>query len=887
MIGKTISHYRIIEKLGEGGMGVVYKAEDIKLKRTVALKFLSPELTRDTEANERFIQEAQAASALDHPNICTIHEIDETEEDQLFIVMTYYEGEILKKKIERGKLELEQIIDIVVQVAQGLAIAHEKGIIHRDIKPANIMITERDEVKILDFGLAKLAGAKSRLTITGKTLGTVAYMSPQQAQNLPVDCRTDIWSLGVVLYEMFTRQLPFKGESDLPVMYSIVNDEPEPVHKYCPDLSPEFLYMLNRALEKDPQDRYQTANDLLIDLRRLKRDIDKVSPKSPRKLPDSKIQRTPAVPIVHAKKRAYLYTAVLIALVAVMGYLLWRSAGESPVPKLINPTPVSTMTYDENWPTWAPDGVRLAYEWAGNIWVTQVPGGSPVNLTGDNKGWDQHPSWSPDGRQIAFYSSRDGGGFFIMPAIGGTPRKVPTSLPIPDDSHSWSPDGNELVFIVNDTTGAQVAEIVSLKGATSRLLQLPGEKFQYRWDISWSPDRRYLAYVVGGGVGMLDNTQLWIKQMADGKAFPVTDWQAQNWRPSWSRDSKYLYFVSNRGGSMDLWRLWITGDSASNRMPQRITTGLNIQYAAFSPDGNKLAYTKGQRVGNIWRVPIPQTGSHPATWEDARQLTDQQSDIFVIDISPDGKRLVFDSDRDGKWRLWMMPVQGGEMQRVMIDTMKQICPAWSPDGQEIAYVSQGGDNWGIWVVPVSGGPARHVASNDEHIRHPAWSPDGRKIAFRSSRAGNADIWIIPAKGGEAQQVTIHPAADNMPTWSPDGKWLIFGSDRKGKDSWDSWDSWLWRVRAAGGLPEPVTKASGWSSVCSPDGKKIYYISQREGGRQICEVPAEGGTERPVTNLVGKSGFMGLPALATDGQSLFFVWQESFTDLWVMDVIENH
>jgi len=633
MIGKTISHYRIIEKLGEGGMGIVYKAEDLKLKRTIALKFLSPELTRDTEAKERFIQEAQATSALDHPNICTIHEIDETEDGQLFIVMAYYEGETLKKKIERGQLELEQSIDIAVQVAQGLAIAHEKGIIHRDIKPANIMITERDEVKILDFGLAKLTGTKIRLTITGKTLGTVAYMSPEQTQNLPVDCRTDIWSLGVVLYEMLTGQLPFKGEFDLPMMYSIVNDEPEPVHKYCPDLSPELLYMLNRALEKDVEDRYQTANDFLIDLRRLKRDIDKVSRKSPRQLPASKMQRTPAITIVRPKKRAYLFAAVLIALVAVMGYLRWRSAGESPVPKLINPTPVSTKAYIESWPTWSPDGVRLAYQVNQDIWVTQVPGGSHMNLTADHKGGDVHPNWSPDGRQIAFYSYRDGGGFFIMPAIGGTPRKVPTSLPAPaphHSSHSWSPDANELVCIIEDTTGEQFSEIVSLKDATSRRLRFPGEKLEKNWDISWSPNGRYLAYVVGGGAGMLDNTQLRVMRVADGKAFPVTDWQARNWRPSWSRDSKYLYFVSNRGGSMDLWRLRITGDGAAIRMPQRITTGLWISYAAFSPDGTKLAYTKGQRIGNVWQVPIPQTGSPPATWEDARQLTDQRSDIYSI-----------------------------------------------------------------------------------------------------------------------------------------------------------------------------------------------------------------------------------------------------------------
>ena len=210
MIGKTISHYQIVEKLGEGGMGVVYKAEDTKLKRTVALKFLPPALSSNREANERFIQEAQAASALEHPNICTIYEIDETEDGQMFIVMACYEGESLKKKIEREPLELESAINIASQIAAGLARAHEAGITHRDIKPANLMVTERGEVKILDFGLAKLA-RRAQLTKTGSTVGTVAYMSPEQAQGQEVDNRTDIWSLGVVMYEMLTGQLPFKG----------------------------------------------------------------------------------------------------------------------------------------------------------------------------------------------------------------------------------------------------------------------------------------------------------------------------------------------------------------------------------------------------------------------------------------------------------------------------------------------------------------------------------------------------------------------------------------------------------------------------------------------------------------------------------------------------
>lgn len=266
MVGKTISHYKILEKLGEGGMGVVYKAEDIKLKRTVALKFLPPELTRDPEAKERFIQEAQAASALDHPNICTIHEIDETEDGQLFIVMACYEGETLKKKVASGQLSVDSAIDIAIQIAQGLAKAHEHGITHRDIKPANVMITKDGVIKILDFGLAKLTGQVG-LTKTGMTIGTIAYMSPEQTRGEEVDHRTDIWSLGVVLYEMMTGQLPFKGEYEQAVVYSIMNEEPEPITGQRTGMPMELERMVNKALAKNPTERYQHADEMVADLK--------------------------------------------------------------------------------------------------------------------------------------------------------------------------------------------------------------------------------------------------------------------------------------------------------------------------------------------------------------------------------------------------------------------------------------------------------------------------------------------------------------------------------------------------------------------------------------------------------------------------------------------
>jgi len=274
MIGKIFSHYKIIEKLGEGGMGVVYKAHDTKLDRDVALKFLPPELTRDPDTRARFILEAQAASALDHPNICTIYEIDETADGQLFIVMPAYEGNPLSTKIEQGPLPFNDGIDIAIQIVQGLQEAHSKGIIHRDIKPANIMITKRGEVKILDFGLAKLAGEQKKMTKAGTTVGTAAYMSPEQAQGGKVDQRSDIWSLGVVLYEMITGQLPFKGEYEQAIMYSLMNEKPEPLARYKSDIPDELQRVVDKALEKNREMRYQQIDELRADLKKLSMGIE-------------------------------------------------------------------------------------------------------------------------------------------------------------------------------------------------------------------------------------------------------------------------------------------------------------------------------------------------------------------------------------------------------------------------------------------------------------------------------------------------------------------------------------------------------------------------------------------------------------------------------------
>lgn len=310
--------YRITEKLGEGGMGIVYKAEDTKLNRSVALKFLSPELTKNEEARGRFIQEAQAASALDHPNICTVHEINETEDDQVFIVMACYEGESLKEKIAKDPLEPEEVFNIAIQVAQGLAKAHKRGIVHRDVKPANVMITTDGIGKILDFGLAKLSG-QVRLTQTGTTMGTVAYMSPEQAQGEKIDQRTDIWSLGVMIYEMLTGKLPFKGEHEQSVMYSILNETPAPLSKVRSDIREDLEKVIKKALAKNPDDRYMKMDDLVNDLISVSKGFE------PRM-----IALRPLRAKLRKVKNVYVYSglAVILILLTMSGVLLFTGRAE-------------------------------------------------------------------------------------------------------------------------------------------------------------------------------------------------------------------------------------------------------------------------------------------------------------------------------------------------------------------------------------------------------------------------------------------------------------------------------------------------------------------------------------------------------------------------------
>ncbi len=902
MKGRTLSHFRILEKLGEGGMGVVYRAEDERLHRLVALKVLPPDLVGNQERRLRFLREARAAAAVSHPNIATIYEVGDAEGD-VFIAMELVEGKTLRHAMGGRPLPLKRILKIAVEIAEALARAHSLHVVHRDLKPENIAFDANGHVKILDFGLAKLLenhpGSRSadlsrlrtisgEMTQAGRILGTAAYMSPEQARGEPVDSRSDLFSFGIVLYEMMTGRLPFHGRTDADTLSAIIRDRAVPAVDVNPVTPAELQRIIDGCLEKDPDERTQHADQLAVDLRKLKRttDTDALAVRTP----DSAVAPGPRAPMGAAtrardprqaiRRRLELGGAAAIAVLGVVigGYFaLRRGVTIEPADRSAAAHPAySPLTRDpgeERFPALSPDGRELAYASpaAGNwdIYLLRVGGASAINLTRGTSADDTHPAFSPDGQRIAFRSDREGGGIFIMGATGESVRRLTDKGYHPD----WSPDGTEIAYstegIVDPSQRSLTSEIwvVEVSSGKTRKLPITGDAVQPHW----SPHGLRIAYWANTG-GQRD---VWTVLPSGSAAVRVTSDPAVDWCPIWSPTGDALYFASDRGGSMNLWKVRIdeqTGNTHGDPEPLTVPTTW-AETPTISSSGARLSFVSATGSGNIQRVPFD-----PVT---------------------------------GKVRGRPIPVTR--------DVRKVAFPAPSPDGAWIAF-STWGEKEDLFIIRPDGSDLRQLTDDIFKDRRPRWSPDGKRLLFYSNRGGDWDIWTMNPNGGELTQITHTPDHDEIfPDWSPDGTHIIFCSEL-GISTLDVTVDFERRVPKA----IPNVDAVGWNirfPAWSPDGRRLAFQRQSGGSPRIeivaydlatrkTEILADLG-EAPVwlndsrrllyhtsrtlllldtrskisrqVLIVDPSEDLALPSLSADNRDVYLIVSRREADIWLMEM----
>jgi serine/threonine protein kinase len=865
VIGRTIGQYSILSKLGSGGMGVVYEAEDTLLGRHVAIKFLPPELSKAAGGLERFLQEARSASALNHPNICTIYNVEQ-HDGEWMIVMELLQGQTLDGIIQDKPLKTSQLLDISIQIAEGLDAAHQHGIIHRDIKPSNIFVTTRGVVKVLDFGLAKLVrpekslaetvgsstlntAVSSDLTSPGSVVGTVAYMSPEQARGEELDSRTDLFSFGSVMFQMATGQLPFQGSTSAVIFTNILEHDPPPLLEANPSLPAKLAETIQKALEKDRDLRCQTAAELKADLKRVRRDhsSDKSIPRAPSGqqtaavLPArASVAQTSSPPssasvlIAEAKRHktgVMLFAMSGVIVVAALAWLLYSRLHRRPHGPAAQQMSVERLTHDgktNGSTSISPDGKYVVYEVSKegkrSLWLRQIATSSAVRLIPETDDDFGATTFSPDGNFVYYqqYSKDEpSGALYVVPTLGGVPKKVLSKI---DGPITFSPDGKQIAYVRGNSPEGPTSQLIVANADGSNVQPIATGKIAVDWfdnrGPSWSPDGKLIA--VGkkrlNKSGYYNGISLY--DLSGKESFLVERLAGEVARLVWLTDGAGLVYSATPAVGTTGNQLWFV--SYPDGEISRITHDLN-EYGRLSlgvtADGSTIVTIQQVPHSNLWLA----TGKY----DDTRQITQGDNDGFnAVDATND--RILFSSASSGTNVLTVTDMNGSSIMTI------------SPPGQ----LTENG----------------------------AISRDGRYVGFDVLKGGDVNIWVVESDGTNLRQLT-HGNTDERPTFSPDGRWVFY-------QHWSEGKMHLFKIPFSGGDPVQVSDLQSGLPSFSHRGDRVlvqYYDDKSSQWKVGIISAAEGKLLQTVDISLVNQGF---PMFSPDDKNLIYgETHNSVTNLW--------
>jgi serine/threonine protein kinase/Tol biopolymer transport system component len=902
MITNTISHYEILTTIGEGGMGVVYRGVDTRLGRSVAVKLLRSEGAVDRESRKRFVHEARAASALNHPHIITIYDIGQ-DHGLDFIAMEYVVGSSLAQLLARSRLKIEDGLKYAVQIADALTSAHAAGILHRDLKPANIMVTDKGSIKVLDFGLAKLtesvecrpiedpiatgtADLEDDLqTASGTILGTAAYMSPEQAEGKPADARSDVFSFGTVLYEMVTNRRAFSGDSPVATLAAVLTHEPPRPSQVAPGVSRDLEQTILRCLRKNPDRRWQSMADLKIALEDLREELESRD-------------RTESTKPAPSRRARQLLVAVLGVIVAgALGFGGWRlSRTESDAG---SPPFLTRLTSDVAWtdyPAISLDGKILAYasdrSGEGNldIWVQAIPDGAAVRLT-RNAADDVEPSLSADGSRIAFQSSRPGGGIYVVSTLGGEERLVAAR----GFSPRFSPDGQWIAYGVAEEGGARIYVTPAAGGPAT-----PVAADFYRAQAHvWSPDGKYLLfwaqrhrdapptnnvdwYVVAVPGGSPIATDARNRLLRDGfdavHGLPYPD--------AWASDGNRILFHGHLGDSANMWQVPIAdGTWRVSGTPQRATFGTTDEAAARLTADGRMVYISRTLGADIWSVPLD--ANHGRATGPLRRLTQDAAEDYDPTLSADGATLLFRSRRSGRFAVVLKRLDNSA-ETLLTRLPEDHYAAISPDGTKVAYSFRHDGKMPIFAVGAGGGTPEAVCDDCGQVE--SWSAAGDQILYLTANDPSGIGIVTPGSPRNDHWLQHSGYGIYNGRMSSDG-WIAFNgrSDRLAPAQ-----IFVAKVQAtavAGNKDWILVSRDGEAPNWSPDGTILYFWSDRDGSSCLWAQRLDPSMKRPTgaalaiqhfhgKGLSSRNLYLGAPGIAVARDKMVFNLGEHTGNIWM-------